>query len=110
MLIAFLGAAVGIHENTHLSVTILRTSVPKRVRSALVVTSDVILCVFGAYMCWYGTKLTLFKWDSLIPLINVPEGLRSLPLSVGGGLIVLFTLGHLFRVALGVDRRSDEIQ
>lgn len=110
MLIAFLGAAVGIHENTHLSVTVLRTNVPKRVRGILVVVTDLTICVFGAYMCWYGTKLTQFKWGSSIPLINVPEGLRSLPLSIGGGLIVLFALGHLLRIAAGVDQRSDEIQ
>ncbi|MEM8655167.1 MAG: TRAP transporter small permease [Pseudomonadota bacterium] len=110
MLIAFLGAAVGVHEHTHLSVSLVRSAVPRRVRSALVVASDTLMAGFGALMLWYGWQLTVFKWGSLIPLIQVPEGLRSLPLTVGGGLILLFSLGHLVRVALGADWRTDSME
>jgi len=110
MVIAFLGAAVGVHENTHLSVLMLRNSVSKRVRAVLVVITDIIMAVFGGLMLWYGAKLTIFKWGSLIPLLQLPEGLRSLPLTIGGGLILLFSIGHLVRLALGVDDRSDSIE
>lgn len=110
MTIAFLGAAVGVHENTHLSVTYLRTSVPLRIKTVLVVATDLALAGFGLLMLWYGAQLTMFKWGSMIPLINVPEGLRSLPLTIGGGLIMLFSLGHLLRLGLGHDMRTDSIQ
>lgn len=110
MLIAFLGAAVGVHENTHLSVSILRTSVYPRVRLVFVVMTDLMMAGFGALMLWYGGQLTLFKWGSLIPLIGVPEGLRSLPLTIGGGLILVFTIGHLIRLASGHDLRRDSIE
>ncbi len=106
MVIAFLGAAVGVHDNTHLSVELLRNSVPKRIKLALLAISNIILAVFGFYMMWFGTTLTMFKWGSQIPLINVPEGLRSLPLAVGGALILLFSIGHLLRLAVG---RSSQI-
>ncbi|MFK7893011.1 MAG: TRAP transporter small permease [Granulosicoccus sp.] len=107
MLIAFLGAAVGVHEHTHLSVTAFRTNVPKRLRLVFVYLTDILMAVFGFAMLWFGTKLTLFKWGSQIPLIQLPEGLRSLPLAVGGGLILLFAVGHLLRLVNGVDQRSD---
>ncbi|MCO6384833.1 TRAP transporter small permease [Oceanicola sp. 502str15] len=110
MVIAFIGAAVGVHENSHLSVMALRTSVPVWVRNGLVVLSDLLLLCFGGMMAFYGAKLTLFKWGSSIPLIHMPEGLRSLPLTIGGGLIVLFTFGHLLRFVLGRDWRKDLIQ
>lgn len=110
MLIAFLGAAVGVHENTHLSVSILRTSVPRWLRQVFVVITDVTMATFGALMLWYGTQLTIFKWGSLIPLIQLPEGLRSLPLTIGGGLVLLFSLGHLIRLLLGADERRDSIE
>ena len=110
MLIAFIGAAVGVHEHTHLSVTMLRTSVPKRVRTVLVVITDLAMGGFGALMLWYGAQLTIFKWGSLIPLIDMPEGLRSLPLTVGGALILLFSVGHLIRLSLGLDERLDSIE
>lgn len=107
MLIAFLGAAVGVHENTHLAVHFLRTSVTARIKAVLVIITDVLLAGFGALMMWYGAQLTMFKWGSQIPLIGVPEGLRSLPLTVGGGLILLFSIGHLIRMATGQDARTD---
>lgn len=109
MLIAFLGAAVGVHENTHLSVTAFRSAAPGRLRGILVLVTDLLMAGFGLAMAWYGTTLTMFKWGSKIPLIQLPEGLRSLPLAVGGGLIFLFAAGHLLRSLRGVDRRSDFI-
>lgn len=110
MLIAFLGAAVGVHENTHLSVSVLRSAVPPRVRLIFVVMTDLAMAGFGALMLWYGAQLTIFKWGSLIPLIQLPEGLRSLPLTIGGGLILLFSIGHLIRLFSGHDDRSDSIE
>ena len=110
MTIAFLGAAVGIHENTHLSVTILRTSVSRRFRQVLAIMTDVVMGGFGLLMAWYGAQLTSFKWGSLIPMLQLPEGLRSLPLTVSGGLIFLFSVGHLARIARGADLRTDTIE
>lgn len=110
MVIAFLGAAVGIHENTHLSVTVFRSLASSQLRKVLVVITDILLAGFGLLMLWYGAQLTVFKWGSLIPLIQLPEGLRSLPLTIGGGLISVFALGHLVRLAFGLDRRSDDIE
>lgn len=110
MVIAFLAAAVGVHENTHLSVTLFRGAGPARLRTVWVVMTDLLLAGFGILMLRYGAELTIFKWGSKIPLIRLPEGLRSLPLTVGGGLILLFSLGHLFRLATGRDHRTDSIQ
>ncbi len=110
MVIAFIGAAVGVHEHSHLSVTILRNSVAPRLRPVFMALTDLLLAGFGILMLWHGAQLTMFKWASNIPLIQVPEGLRSLPLTIGGGLILLFSAGHLLRLALGRDLRSDITQ
>lgn len=110
MTIAFIGAAVGVHEHTHLAVTALRSAVPSRVRTIFVIATDLFLAGFGCLMLIYGGQLTVFKWGSQIPLINLPEGLRSLPLTVGGALIMLFSLGHLLRLAQRRDLRSDTFE
>jgi TRAP-type C4-dicarboxylate transport system permease small subunit len=110
MVIAFLGAAVGVHDNAHLSVAIFRSAVPPKVRLVMVAVSDVLMAGFGLLMLIYGAELTMFKWGNQIPLIRVPEGLRSLPLAIGGGLILVFTLGHIVRLVLGHDTRTDSIQ
>jgi len=109
MVIAFLGAAAGVHNHTHLSVVVFRNIVPAWVRTIFVVISDVLMAGFGFMMFWYGIELTIFKWDALIPLIQWPEGLRSLPLTVSGALVFLFSTGHLIRLFLGRDERQDNI-
>lgn len=110
MVIAFLGAAVGVHQHTHLSVVIFRNIVPSWVRTVFVFISDVLMATFGAMMFWYGTELTIFKWKTLIPLIQWSEGLRSLPLTICGALLFLFSVGHLIRLFLGCDERKDNIE
>lgn len=110
MLIAFLGAAVGVRENTHISVVIFRTIVPDNIRKVLVFVTDVLMAGFGGLMLWYGAQLTAFKWSALIPLIQISEGYRSLPLTIAGGLILLFSLGHLARLIMGHDDRVDTIE
>ncbi len=110
MVIAFLGAAVGVRQDTHLSVVLFRTVVPTKIRTVFVFVTDVLMASFGGLMFWYGLELTQFKWNSLIPLIRVPEGLRSLPLTICGALVFVFSLTHLIRLLLGRDERKDSIE
>ena len=110
MVIAFLGGAAGVNNSTHLSVNIFRSMVPPRVRTIFVIVTDAAMMVFGGMMFWYGIKLTQFKWNTLIPLIDVPEGLRSLPLTLCGLFVCLFSAGHLIRLFLGRDQREDTIE
>ena len=110
MVIAFFGAAVGVHQNNHLSVVIFRQMVPARVRTAFVFVTDVLMAGFGALMFWHGIELTMFKWNTLIPLIQWSEGLRSLPLTICGALLVLFSISHLLRLLTGWDRRNDSLE
>lgn len=110
MVIAFLGAAVGVRQDTHLSVVLFRGAVPSWVRSVFVFVTDILMAGFGGLMFWYGLKLTQFKWKTMIPLIDVSEGLRSLPLTICGALVFLFSTGHLIRLMLGLDERKDSIE
>lgn len=110
MVIAFLGAAVGAHQNTHLSVVIFRQMVPAPLRTLFVIVSDVLMAVFGGLMFWHGIELTMFKWNTLIPLLQWSEGLRSLPLTICGALLFLFSTSHLLRLFMGWDRRKDVIE
>ena len=110
MVISFLGAAVGVNQNTHLSVVLFRSIVPDWVRMTFVILTDLLMLIFGGMMFWYGMELTQFKWNTLIPLIQVSEGLRSLPLTICGLLVFLFSAGHLIRLLLGRDEREDNIE
>lgn len=110
MVIAFLGAAVGVRQDTHLSVVLFRSAVPAKVRTVFVFITDVLMAGFGGFMFWYGLELTMFKWKTLVPLIQVSEGFRSLPLTICGALVFLFSVGHLIRLLIGRDERTDSIE
>lgn len=109
MVIAFLGAAVGVRQDTHLSVVYFRSVVPSSVRTVFVFITDLLMATFGSLMFVYGLELTKFKWTQLIPLIQIPEGLRSLPLAICGALVFLFSITHLVRLLIGQDERKDSI-
>ncbi len=102
VVITFLGAAVGIHENTHLGVSYFREVSSERVKKIFTIVSHLLIAAFGAVMMVQSYKLMIFKWGSEIPLIHVPEGLRALPITICGGLLVIFSIGHLVLIARGV--------
>ncbi|GAB5378440.1 MAG: TRAP transporter small permease [Acuticoccus sp.] len=103
MLITFVGAAVGVHENTHLSVTLFRVLLPRPLRRLVIGFCYLVLGGFGAVMMWHSTKLAIFKWGSLIPLIDVPEGVRAIPIAVCGALMIVFSIGNIVALARGYD-------
>ena len=93
--ISFLGASIGVHKQTHLGVAVFREISPEPVRRFFDFLSHCILAGFGVLMTIYGYKLTIFKWSVDIPLINISEGIRSLPIMLSGALIFLYSIGHL---------------
>lgn len=88
--IAFLGAAAGIKENTHLGVTLFRDMMPTFVQKALMIAIDFALCIFGAVMLIAGVTLMRFGWDTLLPMLDIPESFRTLAITSCGALIFLF--------------------
>ena len=93
--IGFLGASVGVHKKTHLGVAVFREMSPPPVQRLFDFITHLTLAIFGLVMIIYGYKLTAFKWATEIPLLNVSEGLRSLPVCISGIFIFLFSIGHL---------------
>jgi TRAP-type C4-dicarboxylate transport system permease small subunit len=87
--IVFLGAVTGVRDDTHLGVTIFRDFAPIVVQKALIVFIDLVLALFGALMFVAGSTLVQFGWDSLLPMLNIPESFRTLPITLCGALIFL---------------------
>ena len=88
--IVFLGAAAGVRDNTHLGVTFIREALPRWLRRILRVVAELAMAGFGLVMlisCW---QLVLFGWGTLLPMLNMPEGIRTLPAAICGGLVFLF--------------------
>lgn len=89
--IAFVGAAAGVQENTHLGVSLFRDMMPLRLQKIIMIAIDFILAAFGAVMLFAGVSLMIFGWDTLLPMLNIPESFRTLAITSCGGLIFLFS-------------------
>lgn len=87
--IAFLGAAAGVRDDTHLGVTIFREMLPDIMRRTLIIGIDIALAAFGIIMCLAGIQLMRFGWDSYLPMLNIPESFRTLAITSCGALIFL---------------------
>ncbi|NDR54835.1 TRAP transporter small permease [Aliiruegeria sabulilitoris] len=97
--IAFLGAAVGIHEQFHLSVTLFRDAFGPKGTGLLRFVIDIILASFGCVMFIAGLELFAFGWETMLPMLNIPESFRTLAFVLCGGLITIFAgFRAVFRV------------
>ena len=87
--IAFLGAAAGVRDETHLGVTLFRDAAPINVQKITIIIIDFILAAFGSIMFYAGTQLMAFGWDSNLPMLEIPESFSTLAITLCGALIVL---------------------
>lgn len=95
ILIGFLGASVGVRRKTHLGVSYFRDQCPRPLRRLCEFISYVVLGAFGAVMAFNSFQLVLFKWGSDIPMLDIPEGLRAVPIALCGALTCLYSIGHI---------------
>lgn len=101
VVITFFGAAIGIRERTHLSVEFFRDMLPPCGQLVFHTVADLFLIAFGGLMAYHGYHLALFNLDTKIPLLNISEAWKSVPLSLGGLLICLFSAYHMTGRLLG---------
>lgn len=89
--IAFLGAAAGVYENTHIGVTLFRDQLPTAAQKIVLIAIDVIMAGFGLVMLLAGLELMQFGWQTLLPMLNIPESIRTAAITSLGGLTFLFS-------------------
>lgn len=101
--ITFVGAAVGVREESHLSIDFVREAMPPLPRAVLRLLADAMVIVFSAIMAWQGWKLVMANLTREIPMIGLPEAWRAAPLVVFGVLATIFALAR-FAQRLAPDR------
>ncbi len=88
--ITFLGAAVGVKDGTHLGVDFIREAMPRGIRRYLRVLAELMVAAFGFVMAISCAELAIFGWSTLLPMLEVPESVRTAPAAACGGLVFLF--------------------
>lgn len=92
--ITFIGAAAGVHEDTHLGVDFIRESFPDFIKKPLRIIVDILMAIFGLVMFFACMELVKFGWSTKLAMLNIPEGIRSLSAAICGGLIFVFASAH----------------
>lgn len=98
--ITFVGGAAGVHEQSHLGVTLFREMLGEPYTDIVAAFADFILAVFGLVMLVACIELMEFGWSTKLAMLNIPESFRTLPAAFCGGLTFLFAMSHgLTRIA-----------
>lgn len=90
------GAAVGVRAESHFGFFIARDAAPPRIARAMRGFSHLVIAAVGALLAWWGAVLTADSWEVPMAGARIPEGTFYLPLCLGGVLIAVFSLHHLF--------------
>ena len=102
--ITFLGAAVGVRDESHLSIDFIRESLPPVPRAVLRVLADLMVAVFCGLMTWQGWKLVQSNLAREIPMLGLPEAWRYAALAAFGALGLLFVALRLAQRAVAPTR------
>ena len=105
----FLGAAVGVRENFHLGLDLLRYLAPPSVNRLLDTVSLTLIAVFGLFISWYGFQLAARTWDTLIPGLGITGATDFLPLICSGLLFTLFAVERIIRLHFGANGSGVDI-
>lgn len=105
--ITFLGAAVGVRRNTHLSIDFVRESLPFVPRIVMRYLSDLLVLVLGAFMAWQGWGLVMSNLDRAIPMLDIAESWRNLPMSICGILMVVFSGFNIITRISGAEKDEE---
>ncbi len=105
----FLGAAVGVRENFHLGLDLLRYLAPPSVNRLLDTISLSLIAVFGLFISWYGFQLAARTWDTLIPGLGITGATDFLPLICSGLLFTLFAVERIIRLHVGASSSAPDV-
>ena len=100
--IVFLGAAVGVKRTAHFRLHLLVDRFPPVLQRAAVVFGILVVIGFGWLLIQQGWKLVELGQVQQTAVMGLSKQYIYLSVPVGGALIILFSLGHLWRALRGV--------
>jgi TRAP-type C4-dicarboxylate transport system permease small subunit len=98
MLLAWMtlvGAAVGIAERTHFTVTLFTHRLPAAAQRGIHIANHVLIAAFGGVIAWQGWQVAALNKGLTSPALEISMGWLYGALVAGGTLIALFALGML---------------
>ncbi|WP_033068742.1 TRAP transporter small permease [Thalassospira australica] len=101
VLITFPVAAACMRDNSHLSVSFFRDSLPPKIAAIVAAISYAAMAWFGYWMLIGGLDLVAFNWAKTMPIIHISDGWRSVPMAVCGAGIMFYSVVHILKIITG---------
>jgi TRAP-type C4-dicarboxylate transport system permease small subunit len=105
MLLAWMtlvGAAVGIAERTHFTVTLVTHHLPALAQRVIHIANHMLIAAFGGVIAWQGWQVAALNKGLTSPALDLGMGWLYGALVGGGILIALLALGMLAAPATAV--------
>lgn len=96
-----LGAAAGLRQRAHPSVTLLAARLPASLRLLPALVADAAVFVLGALLAWYGGSLIALMGEESAASLPVSMTWPTLAIPVGGALFMLHAVAHGAAVLAG---------
>jgi C4-dicarboxylate transporter DctQ subunit len=98
----FLVAGLGLRQGAHLGVDMLTARLPAPVRRVLYLAVYALVLAFAGLLLVYGIRLAAENMDQVSSALEWPMGLIYLCVPIGGALMIVETLGLLYRAVRGL--------
>jgi len=90
--LTLVGAAVGVAERSHFTLTFLVHRFPPSVRHAIHVGNNLLIAAFGGLVAWLGVKLAIMNSMLTSPALEFSLAWLYAAATVGGILMALYAL------------------
>jgi len=100
--IVFLGAAVGVRRSGHFRLQLVVDRFPPGLRRAADIFGVLAIMVFGGVLIQQGWKLVELGQFQQTPVMGLSKGYVYASVPVGGALVIVYSLRHLWRAVRGV--------
>jgi TRAP-type C4-dicarboxylate transport system permease small subunit len=102
--LTFLGAAVGVKRHAHFRLQIIVDRLSPRLRQATVFLLPLVVIIFAGVLIQQGLVfLELGKFQQT-PVMGLPKTWIYVAIPIGGALMILYSLGPLWRAIRGLIR------
>jgi TRAP-type transport system small permease protein len=99
--IVFLGAAVGVKRSAHFRLHLVVDRFPPALQRVAAVFGTLAVMGFGWILIQQGWKLVELGQFQQTPVMGLSKQYVYLSVPVGGALVILFSLAHLWRALRG---------
>ena len=90
--LTLIGAAVGVAERSHFTLTLLSHRFPPRVQHVIHVGNNLLIAAFGGLVAWIGLKLAILNAMLTSPALEFSLAWLYSAATVGGILMALYAL------------------